>query len=56
MNSLILRGYGENSRIITCGYGSGWLEVIRAEILRFTSQFTKSMYKLSSFGTKLGGD
>lgn len=53
MNSLILRGYGENSRIITCGYGHGWFEIIRAEVLRFVSQFMKSINKLSNFGVEI---
>lgn len=43
MNSLILRGYERYDRIITRGYGTGWLGKLRGEILRFTSKFTKIM-------------
>ena len=43
MNSVILRGYERYDRIITRGYGSGWIGKRRAEILRFISKFTRSM-------------
>lgn len=41
MNSLILRGYGQFDRIITRGYGTGWLGRARAEIVRFVSAIAR---------------
>jgi len=49
MNSLILRGYGQYDRIITRGYGTGWLGVFRAEIVRFVSRIARTM----SFESKI---
>lgn len=47
MNSVILRGYERYDRIITRGYGIGWLGKVRAEILRFISSFAKTMRFIS---------
>lgn len=41
MNSLILRGYGAYDRIITRGYGNGWLGRIRAEIIRLATTMSR---------------
>ena len=49
MNSLILRGYGKYDRIITRGYGSGWLGRAKAEIVRFISFLSRTV----SFNSKL---
>jgi hypothetical protein len=49
MSSLITRGYYKYDRIITRGYGTGWLGIIRVEVLRFLSKFTKSIEKISEF-------
>lgn len=43
MNSVILRGYERYDRIITRGYGSGWLGKVIAEVLDFISKFTRGM-------------
>lgn len=41
MNSLILRGYGQYDRIITRGYGQGWLGRLRTEIVRLYSRLAR---------------
>jgi len=47
MNSLILRGYGRFDRIITRGYGRGWLGILRAEIIRLKTTITKIVSRIS---------
>jgi hypothetical protein len=49
MSSLITRGYYKYNRIITRGYGVGWLGIVRAEILRFVSKFVKIVSGQSKF-------
>lgn len=49
MSSLILRGYGKYDRIITRGYGDGWLGIFRAEIIRLVSRLARVV----SLDTKL---
>lgn len=49
MSSLITKGYYKYNRIITQGYGTGWLGIIRAEILEFVSKFTRVIIKESKF-------
>jgi len=55
MNSLITRGYDRFDRIITRGYGSGWLGIFRVEILRYVSKFTKGITKQSGFTREIDG-
>lgn len=55
MSSLITRGYYKYDRIITRGYGTGWLGIIRAELLRFASSFTKTVAKISGFQREIDG-
>jgi hypothetical protein len=49
MSSLITRGYYKYDRIITRGYGTGWLGLLRAEILRFVSKFYRVVEFDSAF-------
>lgn len=49
MSSLITRGYSRFDRIITRGYGTGWLGIIRVEILRFVSKFNRVIARESTF-------
>ena len=49
MDSWITLGYGRFDRIITLGFGSGWLGILRAEVLRFVSKFTKRVELTSKF-------
>jgi len=49
MSSLITRGYYKYDRIITRGYGTGWLGRLRAEILRFVSKFHRVVEVKSAF-------
>ena len=49
MSSLITRGFYKYDRIITRGYGEGWLGILRAEILRFTSKFHRVISATSRF-------
>jgi len=49
MSSLITRGYYKYDRIITRGYGQGWLGKIRTEILRFVSRFNRIVSVESEF-------
>ena len=49
MSSLITRGYWHYDRIITRGYGTGWLGIIRKEILRFVSRFNRVIAVDSTF-------
>lgn len=55
MSSLITRGYYRFDRIITRGYGTGWLGIFRAEVLRFVSSFTKAVSKASGFSREIDG-
>jgi len=48
MNSLILRGYGQYDRIITRGYGRGWLGIIRTEWLRFKTTITRTIARATT--------
>lgn len=48
MNSLILRGYGRFDRIITRGYGRGWLGLLRTEIIRLKTVVGKRILALTS--------
>jgi hypothetical protein len=47
MNSLILRGYGCFDRIITRGYGTGWMGMVRTELLRIKTAITNLISKVS---------
>jgi hypothetical protein len=47
--SIITRGYNTYDRIITRGYGTGWLGIIRKEILRFVSRFNRIISVESTF-------
>ena len=49
MNSLITLGFDKYDRIVTLGYGTGWLGIIRAEILRFVSKFNRVIDLTSKF-------
>lgn len=55
MNSVITRGYDRFDRIITRGYGEGWLGVLRREILRFISKFTRMMGFISKRTGEIDG-
>jgi len=55
MSSLITRGYYRYNRVISRGYGKGWLGKFYAEILQFTSTFTKLINKISSFQKEMDG-
>lgn len=55
MSSLITRGYYKYNRIITRGYGTGWLGIIRAEILKMVSKFTRLVSKDSRFTREMDG-
>lgn len=54
-NSLITRGYDRFDRIITRGYGSGWLGILRREILRFVSKFSKTLSFISKRTGEIDG-
>jgi len=54
-NSVITRGYDRFDRIITRGYGSGWLGIVKLEILRFVSKFTKTLSFKSKFTGVIDG-
>ena len=56
MNSLITRGYDRFDRIITRGYGTGWLGLKIAEIIRAVSKFTGTVRKTSGFTTRINGE
>lgn len=49
MSSLITRGFYKYDRIITRGYGQGWLGRMKTEILKFVSKFTQIITKESNF-------
>lgn len=49
MSSLITRGFYKYDRIITRGYGTGWLGILRAELLRFVSKFHRVIDLVSKF-------
>jgi len=55
-NSLITRGYDRFDRIITRGYGTGWLGLKIAEIIRAVSKFTGTVRKTSGFTTRINGE
>lgn len=55
-NSLITRGFDQFDRIITRGYGTGWLGLLRAEILRYVSKFTRAISRVSGFTRIIDGE
>lgn len=55
MNSLITRGYDRFDRIITRGYGPGWMGRLRAEIIKVVSKFTRVVSAGSRFTKEMDG-
>ena len=55
MNSLIFRGYGRFDRIVTRGNGSGWLGIVRREVVQLISKFMKTIRISSKFNREIDG-
>lgn len=55
MSSLVTRGYYKYDRVITRGYGEGWLGIIRTEVIRMVAKFTRLVRKTSDFTTEING-
>jgi hypothetical protein len=56
MNSLVLRGYGAYDRIITRGYGTGWLGLLRLEVVRLVTTMTRTISRITLIRTQTKED